>query len=493
LILAHAFGVRYELPLPLVYFVFGAGIVVLLSFALLVRRPVPVAADGGTDAHVPAGPVRPLPGVASLVVLAALVAAGFAGSQERAENIVPTVFWLVLWIAVPLSCGLTGNWTREANPFAVLARLADSGKARQAVFGSPGTLPWPAWLGWWPAVATFFLLVIGELVYSDTATLPWVIALGLLDGALVSALMGLLFGAPAWLGRGEMFSVLFATWGRLGYFRFGAPGRRGFTRGLDVPIEPAVSRVVFVVMMLMAVTYDGLISAPVWPHVLSGLYGLPGGPAAGVYKLAALAFGLLIVIALVIFGALAALVARSAGRPVSPVAALAVLAPSLLPIAFGYLLAHNLEYLVTNGQLLIPLLGNPAGLPGWQWLPAPFDDSYRVTFPLPPGFYWYLALLAIVAAHVAAVAVAHRHLGGGPRSAPRAAHPEYQWMAAMVVYTMVSLWLLAQPLAQDKTTPPPATLHHHSTAQMHQAGTARRWADAAGCVTSRGPGTRTGL
>jgi hypothetical protein len=39
IILAHAFGARYELPLPLVYFVLGAGIVVLASFALLTRRP----------------------------------------------------------------------------------------------------------------------------------------------------------------------------------------------------------------------------------------------------------------------------------------------------------------------------------------------------------------------------------------------------------------------------------------------------------------------
>jgi hypothetical protein len=161
------------------------------------------------------------------------------------------------------------------------------------------------------------------------------------------------------------------------------------------------------------------------------------------------------VIALLVFGGLAALIARSAGRPGSPVTALAGLAPSLLPIAFGYLLAHNLEYLVTNGQLLIPLFGNPVGLPGWQWLPAPFNDDYRISIPSPAA-YWYLALATIIAAHVVAVVVAHRHLGGGTQPKPRAAHPEYQWLAAMVIYTMVSLWLLAQPLAQDKTTPPPA-------------------------------------
>ena len=175
----------------------------------------------------------------------------------------------------------------------------------------------------------------------------------------------------------------------------------------------------------------------------------------GVYKLATIAFGLLVVIVLVVFGALAALIARSAGRPASPVTALARLAPSLLPIAFGYLFAHNVEYLATNGQLLIPLIGNPVGLPGWQWLPAPFNDSYEVHVPSPAA-YWYVALAAIIAAHVVAVVVAHRHLGAGTQPKARTAHPEYQWLAAMVIYTMVSLWLLAQPLAQEKI-PPPAT------------------------------------
>ena len=76
-------------------------------------------------------------------------------------------------------------------------------------------------------------------MFNLTATLPRMIAYGLLTAALVSALMGLVFGAERWLNRGEMFSVLFSTWGRLGFFRFGAPRRRGFARGLEVPFDAA--------------------------------------------------------------------------------------------------------------------------------------------------------------------------------------------------------------------------------------------------------------
>jgi hypothetical protein len=51
--LAHAFGQRYELPLPLVLFVVGGAVVVFVSFLLVLGTPVP-AADGqdqpGADA-----------------------------------------------------------------------------------------------------------------------------------------------------------------------------------------------------------------------------------------------------------------------------------------------------------------------------------------------------------------------------------------------------------------------------------------------------------
>jgi len=37
-VLAHAFGERYDLPIPLVLFVIGGGLVVVLSFVLVLNR-----------------------------------------------------------------------------------------------------------------------------------------------------------------------------------------------------------------------------------------------------------------------------------------------------------------------------------------------------------------------------------------------------------------------------------------------------------------------
>jgi hypothetical protein len=450
MLLAHAFGKRYELPIPLVYFVLGAALVVFLSFLVVLPRRVSAATiETGEEHSAPLqrGWAAPAAGVA---LLGGLIAAGIAGSQAIAENILPTVLWLVVWIAVPLSCGVLGDWTRPLNPFAALARLGDQLALRRLLFGSARPVTWPAWLGWWPATLAFFATACGELVFNQTATLPRVTAWGLLGWAVLSLVAGLFFGAPAWIARGELFSVLFATWGRLGWFRFGAPGRTGFAGGLDGGFEAVPSRMAFVMLLLVSVSFDGLLATPLWSQVrLDWLQAATASPTTVEWETVA-AFALLGLATWLVLGVFAHAVARLGGHEVRPPAALHGLLPSLLPIAFGYLLAHNLQYLLINGQLLVPLLGNPSGIDGGQWLPAPFDDSFDPnTHLLPSSAFWYAAVAVIVAVHIAAVVIAHAHLvrRGSDERAAKAS--EWPWIAAMVAYTMVSLILMAQPLVKE--------------------------------------------
>ena len=450
MLLAHAFGQRYTLPLPLLLFVLGGAVVVGASFLLVLGRAVAPADDGDRTDHVPLEAGRPIWNGLSVLVLAALIGCGVSGSQEVPENIVPTVFWLLVWIAVPLTCGALGDWTRPVNPLRAIARAADSDRARQTLFGSPEKLTWPWWLSWWPAVATFAFLVGGELVFNLTATLPRAIAYGLLAAAIVSAFMGLLFGADRWLNRGEMFSVLFATWGRLGFFRFGTTGRRGYAGGVETPFEPSVARVVFVLMLLVSVSFDGLLATPWWKHFHLRVNDWTGGRSVADDTVTMLVFFALTLALLLLFGAFALAVTRVGGHRLGFVASLAALLPSLAPISFGYLFAHNLDNLAINSQLLIPLAGNPTGRAGWQWLPAPFDDSYEIDLKLiPPATYWYVAMVVIVAVHVLAVVVAHRQLARAGTTEQNARRSEYPWIVAMIGYTMLSLWLLAQPLVKE--------------------------------------------
>jgi hypothetical protein len=439
-ILAHAFGQRYELPIPLLAYLVGGCAVVAASFALVLRREVRLAVE-----EVDRTAVRRVPwtaGIPGVVIVGLLCWAGLAGSQEIPENILPTLFWVYLWVVVPMLCGLIGDFTSGSNPFGYLAQLGEWLRAGAA------PMRWPRWLGWWPAALLMAAATEAELVFNASTTLPRSIAWMVIGYSGMCVLMGALFGAEAWRERGELWSVLFSTWGRLGWFRFGAPGRRGFAGGLQAGFERTLSRTVFVVLLLGSISYDGILSTPQWARFEKHFASV--GELHNQELVRSIGFVVLICALLLVFGLFALAVAR-AGRLTSVSATLSGLLPSLVPIALGYEVAHYLQYVLINGQLILPLLGAPGGEATNLHLPYPFNDSYEVhTSFLPNGFYWYVDVIVIVAVHIVAVVLAHGFLGrteGSPQAARRA---EYPWIVAMIGYTALSLWLLAQPLTGSK-------------------------------------------
>jgi hypothetical protein len=448
---AHAFGARYELPLPLLLFVVGGAGVVFLSFLLVMQRRVNKQAVIANVDEPYISNFSAIPEVLSYLILAALIFFGFAGSQEVAENFLPVFFWLVVWVVIPLSCGLIGDWTQKINPFANIAKRADSSMLRRKILGRREATAWPKGLGWWVAGALYFALACGELIFNQSATNPFNLALMLLMYFFVSAIMGMIYGS-GWLKRGEIFSVLYYTWGKLGYFRFGNQGEKSFAGGLANPFDASYSRILFVILLLASISFDGLLSTPLWnnfQHKLPANWNI----ATLSYQLTAmLAFIILIALLYLLFTMFAKAVAKAGSFNINYQKALAGLLPSVLPISFGYLLAHYLEYLVVNSQLFFPLIGNPIGKESWPvHLPNPFNDSFEPKIHLlPSAFYWYFAVLVIVTVHIVAVVLAHRHLSSATANHNRARRSEYPWILAMVAYTMLSLWLLAQPLVKEK-------------------------------------------
>lgn len=490
-VLAHAFGKRYDLPIPLYLFIIGGGLVVIVSFLIVLGRGG--ARGQQTDENFADGSYlrgrHPVWGTLAVVWLAFLCWSGFAGTQLIAENIITTWFWLIVWIAVPLTVALVGDWTQPVNPFAFLSKVCDSDRARQAILGSPEPVHWPEWLGWWPAAALFFAAACSELIFNLTTTIPHVVAAMLTGYAGLSMLCGLLFGRE-WLRRGETFTVLYDTWGRLGYFRFGAPGRHGFGGGLEVGFARRASRVAFVLLMLLNVNFDGLLSTPQWTNDvlrnLPGSYGQPGNPQHWFNVAAFAAMAIVLAVLLAGFAQGSAVAGQHGTRPLS---SLTGLLPSLVPIALGYLLAHNLEYLLVNAQLLFPLIGNPAGLSNWPiHLFYPFNDRYDPhTQFLPSAFYWYVSLVVIVAVHVYAVVLAHHHLVRIGRSERLERRSEYPWLVAMVGYTCLSLWLLAQPLTETTaTTSGSGSASAPLQSSAGSTATARAPASATAVTTVRG-------
>jgi hypothetical protein len=95
-----------------------------------------------------------------------------------------------------------------------------------------------------------------------------------------------------------------------------------------------------------------------------------------------------------------------------------------------------------TGQYIIPALSDPFGF-GWDLFGT---ASYKPDIALIGArFAWYTGVVAIVTGHVIAVYLAHRmalHLFSDRR---RMLASQFPLLALMVCYTMLSLWIIAQP------------------------------------------------
>ena len=169
---AHGFGPRYDLPLPLSFYVWGAGATVALSFvimALFLRREHDLdrfrlewnCRNGFVDALLPT--VRAL----AVVLLILVIVAGLFGSQDPVRNIAPMMVWIIGWVAVAFICALIGNVWELLNPWSTVFAGAES-VYRRVRPGAALSLarPYPEKLGVWPAFLLFVVFAWMELIWS---------------------------------------------------------------------------------------------------------------------------------------------------------------------------------------------------------------------------------------------------------------------------------------------------------------------------------------
>ena len=134
---------------------------------------------------------------------------------------------------------------------------------------------------------------------------------------------------------------------------------------------------------------------------------------------------------------------RSVGRTLGALPIARTFAYSLLPIALAYNIAHFITLLLIQGQLVAPLASDPFGF-GWNLLGT---ADYKIQIGIINAwFLWYLSIGLIVAGHILAVYLSHLVSIRNFESRARALDSQYPMLALMVIYTVVSLWIIAQPI-----------------------------------------------
>ena len=120
---------------------------------------------------------------------------------------------------------------------------------------------------------------------------------------------------------------------------------------------------------------------------------------------------------------------------------------TLVPIAFVYHLTHYYTLLLEQGGQLIKLVSDPFGF-GWDLFGT---SRYFVRIGIVDArFIWYASVIAIVSGHVAAVYLAHAMAFRVYKEKRIALKSQYPMLMLMIGYTMMSLWIIAQPIVTNR-------------------------------------------
>jgi len=429
---AHGLASRGDLPLPKTFFVYAAALAVVLSFLI---------ASFSWSERVEGVRGRPLgrwtttvrlwlsPFIRSigLVVFGMTLLAAWNGVDDPGANLAPVMVYVVFWVGVLWASAVLGDVWRMLNPLDTIAMFAG---------GRIGTAPEPPpddgglIRSYWPAAAGLLVFQWLELAHPNPSS-PRVIAIWLSVYCIV------MLGAAArwgrvWLQTGEAFTVLFrfvATISPLGRDADGTLRLRMPFTGL-LEMAPRRGTAAVVICVLGGTTFDGISRSVRYDDAVRDL--------APWTRSAVNTISMFVTIAII--GALYVLVARMtarAGRGERRAIADRY-APTLVPIALAYSVAHYFSLLVFDGQSALRLISDPLGR-GWNLFgTAEWTTDYTV---LSTGAIALVQAIAIVVGHAAAVLLAHdRAVADFGRR--RAAASQVPMLVLMVGLTVIGLTLL---------------------------------------------------
>jgi hypothetical protein len=420
-VLAHGLGGSTDLPIPLSYALIGAAWALTFTFAIVAvawRRPRFDPDKPGRTLPRWVTTVVDAPATRWVVAIAALlfavwVAVAAVFGQQGADNPLPGVFYVLLWVGlVALSLAVGPVW-RAISPVRTVHRLLGQWSL---------SLRYPEWAGYWPAAVGLFAFVWLELASPDPGSLGaikvWLLVY------LVVTLAGALCCGTRWCARVDPFEVYSVVASRLSVLRRNHDGRMAIGNPFDhLPSLPVRAGTLTVLAVLLGSTaFDSFSATPQWR-------GFVDDHTDSVATATLLRTAGLVVFAGVVVGTFW-LAARATGgvdaqrRRELP----GLMAHSLIPIVIGYVFAHYLTYLVERGQqTVIQLFGLGAHV--------------HYVLSMHPSLLASIKVSCVVAGHIAAVVAAHdralRLLPAGHQLTGQLA-----MMLVMVGYTFTGLYLL---------------------------------------------------
>ena len=488
---AHGFGDRYDLPVPLNWYLFGAASVVALSF-LFVSVFFRIVGNHDRLFNLSIGDSPkfrftvfklfvPLVKIISAVLLLFMLIGGFVGSIEPDRNIGPTLVWIVVWVGLIYFNALLFNVWAFLNPwkniYMLFLNIFSRSKSEAAY---SGRVSYPQRFGQLPALMFLLFFSWFEIVSPNSGSPVYISVITIMYSAMTFVGM-YLFGPFTWLANGEFFSVTFRLVSRCSPIVVSVSSQRicsnciecigeeetcygceycfdralisekrfrlrRFASGLYSSKSISNSETLFVLMLLSLVTFDGFSETPAWANIVSLMISFFGGMVEDPVQLI-FTFGLFcsFFIFITVYFLSCWFMARVILKryPVSEMSR--ILVYSLIPIAVGYHIAHYFSFLMIQGQAMIYLISDPMGL-GWDLFQS---SSYQLYLGVVNAkLAWIVGIFAIVVGHVTAVYASHYSALLKFTQYTDVIRSQRVMLIVMVLYTIVGLWILAQPIVE---------------------------------------------
>lgn len=430
-LLAHVGG-RTDLPVPLSFFIVGAGLAIVVSFVALSASWLEPRLQGEYErrSHSMRG-IRIFSNVLAglgAIGLALVVANGPLNGGTTSNSIGVVLVWIVFWLAVPFASVVVGGLWRWISPYRRIVHYTSGGVSER-----PELLER---IGVWPAVVAFVAFVWLELVYPDN-TMPATLAAAAVVYGIYLFVLSRRLGPETALRSGAAFEMYTGVISRIAPVELVTTPNRGPAR-LErrrwlaalphMPTFPGTAP--FIIAMIGTVTYDGMAGAGWWAD-------MTGDVRREMWFETIALIATCLVIGAAYYGA-SRLAARLAGNGRSTAEIAAGFAHTLVPIAFAYAFAHYFSLIVFEGQQLLHVASDPFGR-GWDLLGT---ADWRVVFTPSQLWIWYVQVIVIVLGHIAGVVLAHdRALAEFDQEV--AVRTQYAMLVLMVTLTGLGLFILA--------------------------------------------------
>jgi len=452
--LAHALASRQDLPVPAWLFAWGASIVLVVSFFALAagwrsprfeqlhERPL----GAGLSRVLLGLPVQALCGAVGVFLLGFAVYAGLEGTEAPDRNFALTFLYVTCWLGFPFFSAIFGDLFRPFNPWRAVGRAAGAGFA--AIAGQRAAhASYPERLGRWPAAIGLIAVVWLEVVWGKAGSGfdPQTVATAALIYSGYTLAMMAVFGVEEWCEKGEVFSVYFGMFGRLGIFgsRDGRLERRrplsAATTWATIPGSAAV-----VIASIATTSFDGGQEGAFKDGIesLTGWIEDLGFSLLTSLRLSSTVFMLLCFAGVGLIYLLGVRGMRTVPGAPSTEKLRTGFAHTLIPIALAYLVAHYFSFFVFQEQAQFGfLLSDPLGTGTTDLFgTVNWEVDYTV---LSANAIWYVQVASLIVGHVIGLMLAHdRALVYWP-DYRNATASQYWMLAVMVAFTCFGLYLLS--------------------------------------------------